>query len=58
MVQKRHKAIIGVAMMVLLGLVQAASYAVQSDLVFAIFGLLYSCLGIGYLWAEVYAVDQ
>jgi|AntDeeMetagen285_2_1112576.scaffolds.fasta_scaffold02861_5 hypothetical protein len=57
MVQKRHKAIIGVAM-VLLGLVQAASYAVQSDLVFAIFGLLYSCLGIGYLWAEVYAVDQ
>ncbi|WP_176548108.1 hypothetical protein [Natrinema sp. CBA1119] len=57
MAQKRHKAIIGVAM-ILLGLVQVGSYAVQSDLVFAIFGLLYSCLGIGYLWAEVYTADQ
>ncbi|MFB1064300.1 hypothetical protein [Natrinema sp. H-ect4] len=57
MVEKKHKAIIGVAM-VLLGLAQASSYVVQRNLGFAIFGLLYSCLGIGYLWAEVYAVDR
>ncbi|QLK25921.1 hypothetical protein HYG81_17880 [Natrinema zhouii] len=57
MVQKRHKAIIGIAM-VLLGLVQAGSYVVQSELMFAIFGLLYSCIGIGYLWAEVHTADR
>ncbi|MFC6765317.1 hypothetical protein [Natrinema soli] len=57
MVQKRHKAIIGVAM-ILLGLAQASSYVVQRNLGFAIFGLFYACLGIVYLWAEVYAVDR
>ncbi|WP_175416435.1 hypothetical protein [Natrinema versiforme] len=53
MVQRRHKAIIGVAM-VLLGLVQAGSYFVDSEWQFAVFGLFYAVIGIGYLWAEVY----
>lgn len=53
MVQRQHKAILGVAM-VLLGLVQAGSYFVDSEWQFAVFGLLYACIGIGYLWAEVY----
>ncbi|MBZ6493466.1 hypothetical protein [Natrinema longum] len=55
--RRRHRAIIGVAM-VLLGLVQAGSSVVGSDWQFAVFGLLYALIGIGYLWAEVYTVDR
>ena len=52
--RRRRNALIGLAM-VALGLVQAGSYVVRSDWVFSFFGLLYALIGVGYLWAEVYA---
>lgn len=53
---RRPKALIGVAM-VGLGLVQARLYATRSAWMASILGLLYTVIGLGYLWAEVSAVD-
>ncbi len=57
MEQRRLKTLIGVAM-VGLGLVQAGSFALQSEWLPMVLGLLYSAIGTAYLWAEVYTVGQ
>lgn len=54
-VSRRQRTLIGGAMIVL-GLVQAALFAVQSEWIPTALGILYSVLGIAYLWAEVYTV--
>ncbi|MCT9096106.1 hypothetical protein [Haloarchaeobius sp. HME9146] len=56
MERHRLKTMLGLAM-VLLGIVQAALFASQSEWVPTGFGLLYSTIGIVYLWVEVYAVE-
>lgn len=43
--------------MIVLGLVQAALFAVQSEWIPTALGFFYSLLGAGYIWAEVYAVE-
>ena len=48
------RAIIGV-LMVGVGLVQAALFAVQADWIPTALGMIYSLLGVAYLWIEVYA---
>jgi hypothetical protein len=50
------KTIIGGAM-VGIGLVQASLFAVQSESIPTGVGILYSLLGVAYLWAEVYTAD-
>ncbi|WP_435363393.1 hypothetical protein [Haloarchaeobius sp. DYHT-AS-18] len=54
--RRRRKTMLGLAMVVL-GIVQAALFASQSEWVPTAFGLLYSTIGLVYLWAEVYAVE-
>lgn len=56
MASRQFKTIIGGAM-VGMGLVQASLFAVQSESIPTGLGILYSLLGIAYLWAEVYTVD-
>lgn len=46
------KLLIGFAL-IGLGVIQAASYALQSQWIPAVLGLLYSVMGIVYIWAEV-----
>ncbi|SDR02851.1 hypothetical protein SAMN05216278_3335 [Halopelagius longus] len=48
--------IFGIAMVVV-GLVQAALFAKQSQWVPTGLGIFYSLLGIVYLWTEVYTAD-
>lgn len=55
MEQRRLKTLIGVAM-IGLGLIQASLYIVQNEWIPTGLGLLYSVIGIAYLWVEVYAV--
>ena len=57
MERRRVKTIIGVAM-VLLGIVQALAFAVQSQWIMTALGLTYGGIGVAFLWAEVYAVDR
>lgn len=57
MEQRRLKALIGVAM-VGLGLFQAGSFALQSEWLPMVLGLLYAAIGTAYLWAEVYTAGQ
>ncbi|WP_435347130.1 hypothetical protein [Haloarchaeobius sp. HRN-SO-5] len=57
MEQERLKTLVGVAM-IGLGVVQAGLFALQSDWIPAGLGLLYSGIGVAYLWAEVYTVSQ
>ena len=57
MEQRRLKTLIGVAM-VGLGLFQAGSFALQSDWLPMVLGLLYAAIGTAYLWAEVYTAGQ
>lgn len=54
--RRRLKTLIGVAM-VLLGLVQAWSFAVQDMWIPAALGIAYGAIGVAFLWAEVYNVD-
>lgn len=56
MVSRQRKTIIGGAM-VGMGLVQASFFAVQSEWIGVGLGILYSLLGIAYLWTEVYTAD-
>ena len=56
MERKQLKTVIGLAM-VGLGLVQAGSFALQSEWIPIVLGLLYSVIGIAYLWAEVYTAS-
>jgi len=44
--------------MVLLGIVQAWSFAVQDEWVPTALGFAYGAIGVAFLWAEVYAVDE
>ena len=55
MERRQLKTIIGLAL-VGTGLAQAVLSALQSEWIEMILALLYSCLGIVYLWAEVYTV--
>ncbi|SNZ12386.1 hypothetical protein SAMN06269185_1679 [Natronoarchaeum philippinense] len=57
MERRRAKTIIGVAM-VLLGIVQALAFAVQSQWIMTVLGLTYGGIGVAFLWAEVYAIDR
>ena len=57
MEQRRLKALIGVAM-IGLGLFQAGSFALQSEWLPMVLGLLYAAIGTAYLWAEVYTAGQ
>jgi len=57
MERRRLKTIIGLAL-VGLGLVQAVPSALQGEWIEMILDLFYSCLGIVYLWAEVYTAEQ
>lgn len=54
--RRRLKTLIGVAM-VLLGLVQAGSFAVQAEWIPVGLGIAYGAIGVAFLWAEVYAAD-
>ena len=56
MASRQLRTIIGVAM-VGIGLVQAFLYAVQTEWIPTGLGIIYSLIGIGYLWAEVYTTD-
>lgn len=44
--------------MVLLGLVQLWSFAVQDEWIPATLGIAYGAIGVAFLWAEVYATDE
>jgi 1,4-dihydroxy-2-naphthoate octaprenyltransferase len=57
MERRRLATLIGLAM-IALGLIQAGSFAVQSDWIFSFLGLVYAILGVAYLWAEVYSTAQ
>ncbi|WP_202614480.1 hypothetical protein [Halostella litorea] len=57
MKRSRLKTFIGLAM-VALGLIQAGAFAAQSEWIPTALGLLYSGIGVAYLWAEVYTVDR
>lgn len=56
MASRRHRALIGTAM-VLVGLVQAVLFAVESKWLPTGLGALYAGLGVAYLWAEVHRVE-
>jgi len=51
------KTFIGIGM-VGMGLVQASLFAVQSEWIPTGLGILFSLLGIVYLWAEIYSPAQ
>lgn len=55
--RRRLKTLIGTAM-VLLGLVQAWSFAVQDEWIPTALGLAYAAIGVAFLWVEVYAADE
>ncbi|GAA0664289.1 hypothetical protein ACFQDG_05940 [Natronoarchaeum mannanilyticum] len=55
--RRRLKILIGVAM-VLLGLVQAWSFAVQDMWIPTALGVAYGAIGVAFLWTEVYAADE
>jgi len=57
MERRQLKTIIGLALAGT-GLAQAVPSALQSEWIEMTLDLLYSCLGIVYLWAEVYTVEQ
>ena len=57
MEQRQLKTIIGLAL-VGTGLAQAVLSALQSEWIEMILALFYSCLGVVYLWAEVYTAEQ
>jgi hypothetical protein len=56
MKRRRVRTFIGAAM-IGLGLVQAGLYGSQGEWLPTVLGLLFSLLGITYLWAEVYTVS-
>ena len=56
MSRNRSKATIGTTM-VLLGLAQAGLGVMGNDRLFAVLGLSYAVIGLGYLWAEVYTAE-
>lgn len=49
--------VLGLAM-VCLGVVQTGYFARQSEWIPIVLGLLYSAIGIAYLWAEVYTAAR
>ena len=55
--RRQLKIIIGLAL-VGTGLAQAAPSALENEWIEMTLYLLYSCLGIVYLWAEVYTAEQ
>lgn len=57
MERRRLKTLIGLAM-VGIGLVQVGLFARESEWIPTGLGLLYAGIGIAYLWAEVYALNQ
>jgi len=57
MERRRLKTVIGIAM-VLLGLVQAWSFAVQDMWIPTALGVAYGAIGVAFLWTEVYAADE
>ena len=56
MKRRRLRTLIGAAI-IGLGLVQAGLYGRQGEWIPTAFGLLFSLIGIAYLWAEVYSVS-
>jgi protein-S-isoprenylcysteine O-methyltransferase Ste14 len=57
MERRQLKTVIGLAL-VAIGLVQTVLSALQDEWIEMTLYLLYSCLGIVYLWAEVYTAGQ
>lgn len=53
---RQLRTIIGV-LMIGIGLLQASLYAIQTEWIPTILGIIYSLLGIAFLWAEVYTAD-
>ena len=56
MERRKLRTLIGVAMLGL-GLVQSGLYGMQGEWLPTAFGLLFSSIGVAYLWAEVYSVN-
>lgn len=56
MKRRRLRKLIGAAILGL-GLIQAGLYGSQGEWLPTVFGLLFSAIGVAYLWAEVYSVS-
>lgn len=57
MERRRLRTLIGAAM-IGLGLVQTSLYGVQGEWIPSVFGLLFTSIGVAYLWGEVYSVKE
>lgn len=54
--RRRLRTLVGSAM-IGLGLLQVGLYGMQEEWLPTTFGLLFSFIGVAYLWAEVYSVN-
>lgn len=57
MEQRRLNTLIGLAM-VGVGVLQTGVYALQSEWIPMVLGVLYAVIGIAYLWVHVYTAGQ
>ena len=56
MASKRLRTVVGV-LMIGIGLVQASLFAMQAEWIPTLFGVIYSVLGIAFLWVEVFTAN-